>query len=72
MKKELKKDILTITILFLISRVFLFFLLVYKHNLSFFTIYDVEHYINIAKSGYTSDLLIAFFPLFPLLINMVM
>lgn len=69
MDKELKKDILIITVLFLISRIFLMFLLVYKHNLSFFTIYDVEHYINISKNGYTSELLFAFFPLFPLLIK---
>lgn len=69
MKKELKKDILTITILFLISRLFLLFFLVYKHNFSFFSFYDAEHFISIAKNGYSSELLFAFFPLFPLLIR---
>lgn len=69
MRNEVKKDIITITILFFISRVFLLLFLVYGHNVSIFTIYDVEHYINIAKNGYSSSLLYAFFPLFPLLIK---
>lgn len=44
--------------------------IIFKHGLSFCTIYDVLHYINIAKNGYTSDLLYAFFPLFPLTIKL--
>lgn len=33
--------------------------------------YDSAHFINIAKNGYSSDNLAAFFPLYPLLIRMM-
>ena len=65
-KKELKQLI----IIFLISRLILILFLIIKKDLSILTLYDGEHYINMAKNGYVEPLLYAFFPLFPLTIRL--
>ena len=64
-KKELKQ----LFIIFLISRFFLIIFLIIEKNLSILTLYDGEHYINIAENGYVTPMLYAFFPLYPLLIR---
>ncbi len=74
--KEILKNILKI---YLISRIILIILMIiseillntgindkYNHVLELF---DNEHYLNIAKYGYTQDYEYAFFPLVPLLIR---
>ena len=66
-KKELKK----IIIIFLLSRLLLLAFLIIKKDISILTLYDGEHYINIAVNGYQEQLLYAFFPLFPLLIRLL-
>lgn len=69
-QKNSKKEISIITILFLMSRLLLI-LFIIKKGLSATYIHDAIHYINIAKNGYTKELLYAFFPLFPLLIRLL-
>lgn len=64
-----KKDLKEITILFIISRIILIIFIIINKNISFLNIYDVTHYIDIAKNGYTKEILYAFFPLFPMLIK---
>ena len=70
MKNLSKKELKTITIFFLLSRLVLVFFLFYYHNFSSFNLYDVKNYIEIAKSGYSKELLYAFFPLWPILIRL--
>ena len=70
MDKNIKKDLLNISIAFLISRLIIVMFIIVNKNISFINIYDVTHYIEIAKSGYTEELLYAFLPLFPLLIKL--
>ena len=69
-KTLLKKDISIITILFLLSRVVLIISIIKNHSL-YSNIFDTNHYIEIAKNGYTEDTLYAFFPLFPLLLRLL-
>ncbi|MBQ2872430.1 MAG: hypothetical protein IJE89_00305 [Bacilli bacterium] len=66
-KNNLKKTI----IWFLISRIILFLFLIIKKDLSVFELYDSEHYIEIAKFGYTAPKLYAFFPLYPTIIKLL-
>ncbi len=74
-KKEIIKKILRC---YLITRIFLIFLMILDNFLlktkypdipSIFYLYDGEHYLNIAKNGYTIYYLYAFFPGVPLLIR---
>ena len=60
-----------ILICFLISRILLIIFLIIKKDLSIFELYDSEHYINIAKLGYTQPLLYAFFPLYPMCVKII-
>ncbi len=66
-KKELKKLI----IIFLLSRLLLLAFIIIKKDLSILTLYDGEHYINMAMHGYREPVLYAFFPLFPLFIRIL-
>lgn len=56
---------------FLISRVLLIVFLLIKGDLSILELYDSEHYLMMAKSGYVTDNLYAFFPLYPLVIRII-
>ena len=60
-------------ILFFGVRIILLVLMVviwgFKHNFDFLKYYDAECYLEIARNGYSSEKLYAFFPLFPLLIK---
>ena len=64
-KLELKK----ILKWFLLSRVLLIVFLLIKGDLSILELYDSEHYLTMAKNGYVTDNLYAFFPLYPLVIK---
>lgn len=66
-KNNLKK----ILICFLLSRLVLIIFLIIKGDLSIFELYDATHYIEMARSGYSSPFLYAFFPLYPILIKFV-
>lgn len=66
-KFNLKK----ILICFLISRILLIIFLIAKKDLSIFELYDSEHYISIAKLGYTKPFLYAFFPLYPICLKLI-
>lgn len=59
--------------IFLISRIplliFLIIELFLKRETTVLNFYDAEHYLWIAKFGYTKDYLYAFFPLYPILIK---
>lgn len=66
-KNNLKK----ILICFLLSRLVLVIFLIIKGDLSIFELYDATHYIEMARSGYSSPFLYAFFPLYPILIKFV-
>ena len=70
MDKNIKKDLLNITILFLISRIILILFIIVKQNISFLNIYDATHYLTISELGYSKESLYAFFPLYPLLIKL--
>ena len=63
-----KKDLLKISFIFLLSRIIILFFIINNHNLN---IYDSICYLTIAKNGYNSDALYAYFPLYPLLINIL-
>ena len=66
-----KLNLKNIITLFLISRIIMIIFLIIKKDLSIFELYDAQHYINIAKVGYTEPLLYAFFPLYPICIKML-
>lgn len=66
-KLEFKK----IVKLFLLSRILLIVFLLIKGDLSILELYDSEHYLTLSKSGYTSEILYAFFPLYPLVIRLI-
>lgn len=66
-KLELKK----ILKWFLLSRVLLIVFLLIKGDLSILELYDSEHYLTMAKNGYVTDNLYAFFPLYPLVIKVI-
>lgn len=66
-KLELKKIIKW----FLLSRILLIVFLLVKGDLSILELYDSEHYLTMAKSGYVTDNLYAFFPLYPLIIRII-
>ncbi len=70
MNKLQKRDLQNITILFLISRLLLIVFIIMNKNISFLNVYDAEHYLTIAETGYSKELLYAFFPLYPLLIRL--
>ena len=63
-----KKDIRIILLIFLLSRIPLLLFLILSKNLN---VYDSIHYLEIAKNGYSKELLYAFFPLFPLTIKIL-
>ena len=58
-----------LTLIFLLSRVLVLLFIILKHDYSIFEYFDSEHYLNMARSGYTEPLLYAFFPLYPVLIK---
>ena len=66
-----KSNLKTIIICYLISRLFLIILLIIKGDLSILELYDGEHYIEMARAGYSSPFLYAFFPMYPLLIRII-
>ena len=66
-----KIDLKTILICYLISRLFLIIFLIIKGDLSILELYDGEHYIEMARAGYSSPFLYAFFPMYPLLIRII-
>ncbi len=63
-----KKDLIKISLIFLLSRVIILFFVINHYNLN---LYDSISYLTIAKNGYTSDVLYAYFPLYPLLIKIL-
>ena len=58
-----------LTIIFLLSRILVLLFIIIKHDYTIFEYFDSEHYLNMAKYGYTEPLLYAFFPLYPVLIK---
>ena len=64
-----KSNLKTIIIWYIISRLFLIIFLIIKGDLSVLELYDGQHYIEMAKAGYSSSFLYAFFPMYPLLIK---
>ena len=66
-----KSNLKMIIICYLISRLFLIIFLIIKGDLSILELYDGQHYIEMAKNGYSSSFLYAFFPMYPLLIRML-
>ena len=66
-----KSNLKTIIICYLISRLFLIIFLIIKGDLSILELYDGQHYIEMAKAGYSSEFLYAFFPMYPLLIRIL-
>lgn len=70
MKKK-KNNLKKLLILFLLSRVITIAFLIFKQNGSILELYDCVHYLTIAKVGYNSEMLYAFFPLYPILIKLL-
>lgn len=79
-KKVLKKELVVepkknslnlkqLTLIFLLSRILVLLFIILKHDYSIFEYFDSEHYLNMARNGYTEPLLYAFFPLYPVLIK---
>lgn len=57
---------------FLLSRVLLILFLLIKGDLSILELYDSEHYLMMAEKGYVTENLYAFFPLYPLIIRVIL
>ena len=66
-----KSNLKTILIWYIISRLFLIIFLIIKGDLSILELYDGQHYIEMARAGYSSQFLYAFFPMYPLLIKLL-
>ena len=66
-----KKDLKLIGSIFLLSRLILVVFIIIKKGIFPLSIYDAVHYANIAQYGYFDKMLMAFFPLYPLLIRIV-
>ena len=60
-----------IIVIFLLSRLPLLIYMIIKKDISIITSFDGNSYISIAKNGYITEKLCAFFPLYPLLIRLL-
>jgi len=69
-KSDNKEKLKNILICFLISRLLLIINLLIKQDLSILELYDSEHYLEMARNGYTEPYLFAFFPLYPLVMRL--
>ena len=69
--KENKNNLFYISIIFIISRIFILTIALVSPNTlgNIVNIFDSEHYQSIAYNGYTKELLTAFFPIVPLIIK---
>lgn len=66
-----KRELKVLFSVFLLSRLIFIIYFFIKKDINVFNLYDSIHYINMANSGYSSNLLMAFFPLYPLLIKVL-
>lgn len=64
-----KQQVKQLAITYILSRIILIGLLYARKDFDINTLFDCEHYINIAKNGYTQLMEYAFFPLIPLIIR---
>ena len=69
--KENKNNLLYISSIFIISRIFILIVAFVSPNTfnNIINVFDSEHYQSIATNGYTKELLTAFFPIIPLIIK---
>lgn len=72
LKKDTNKtNLKLIIVIFLLSRLPLLIYMIIKKDISIITSFDGNSYISIAKNGYITEKLCAFFPLYPLLIRLL-
>ena len=64
-----KEQVKQLAIAYILSRLLLIGLLYALNGFDITKLFDCEHYINIAKNGYTQPMEYAFFPLLPLIIR---